>query len=58
MEINTDKLVEILKKDKPLNVTVVEEYGKDKFIVMFTLPHLLPKVQEFAEKLLEEFDNG
>lgn len=54
MEVNTDKLVEILKNDKPLNVTLVEEHGKPKLVVMFALPHLLDRVESFAKTLLEE----
>ena len=54
MEVNTDKMVEILKKELPLNVTVVEEYGKDKLVVLFALPHLADKVIEFGNKLIEE----
>lgn len=54
MEVNTDKMVEILKKDQPLNVTLVEEYGKPKLVVMFALPHLIEKIELFANQLLEE----
>lgn len=58
MEVNTDKMVEILKKDQPLNVTIVEEHGKDKLICLFALPHLLDKIQAFALGLLEEHKNN
>lgn len=54
MTIDTDKMVEILQKDKPLNVTMVEEYGKDKLVCLFALPHLTDKITEFANKILEE----
>lgn len=46
-------LVEILKKDKPLNVTLVEEHNKPKLVVMFALPHLLEKIEAFAKDLLD-----
>lgn len=58
MEVNTDKMAEILKKDQPLNVTVVEEYGKDKLVCLFALPHLLDKINDFALGLLEEHKNN
>lgn len=58
MTVDTDKMVEILKKDQPLNVTVVEEYGKDKLVVLFALPHLADKIIEFANQLLEEHENS
>lgn len=54
MTVNTDKLVDILKNDQPLNVTLVEEYGQDKLIVLFALPELLPQIEAFAKQLLEE----
>lgn len=54
MEINTDKLVDILKNDKPLSVMAVEENGKDKLICLFALPHLADTITEFANKLLKE----
>jgi len=57
MEINTDKLVEILKNDQPLNVTIVEEYGKDKLVILFALPHLLDKIETFAKSLLTPTTN-
>jgi hypothetical protein len=56
MNVNTDELVEILKNDKPLNVTMVEEFGKDKLIVLFALPHLSTRIIEFAESILAEGD--
>lgn len=54
MEVNTDELVKILKNNQPLNVTVVEEYGKDKLVILFALPHLIDKIESFAKQLLEE----
>lgn len=53
MTVDTDKLVEILKNDKPLNVTLVEDNNKPKLVVMFALPHLLDKIEAFATELLE-----
>lgn len=53
MEINTDKMVEILKKDKPLTVFNIEEYGRVKMTAMFVLPELSERVQKFAEELLK-----
>jgi len=52
MEVDLDKLVEILKKDKPLSGWMVEEHGKDKCFCLVVLPQLAPKVIEFANKLL------
>ncbi len=54
MTVDTDKLVSILKKDQPLNVTMVEENGKDKLVILFALPHLIDKIEVFAKGLLEE----
>lgn len=54
MTVDTDKLVEILKNDQPLNVTLVEEYGTEKLVVLFALPHLLEKIEAFAKQLLED----
>ena len=51
MDVNTDKMVNILKKDKPYSVIVVEEYGKDKLLVLFALPHLADKIEAFAKTL-------
>lgn len=58
MTVDTDMMVDILKKNQPLNVTVVEEYGKDKLVVLFALPHLADKITEFANQLLEEHEKG
>nr|WP_199083393.1 hypothetical protein [Pedobacter sp. ASV19] len=52
MEINTDKMVAILKKDKPLSVIMVEDHGKEKLVCLFALPHLADKVEDFAKQLL------
>jgi len=52
MNVNTDELVEILKNDQPLSVIMVEEYGKEKMIVLLALPHLAPQIEEFAKSLL------
>lgn len=56
MEINTDKMVEILKNDKPLTVFNIEEFGKVKMTAMFVLPELSEKVQQFAKSLLLEIE--
>lgn len=53
MNIDTDKLVEILKKEEPLSVMVVEDSGIDKLVCMFTLPDLLNDVQSFAKSILD-----
>lgn len=56
MTVDTDLMVEILKKDKPLNVTAVEGPEGDKLIVLFALPHLTNQIVEFAQKLLDEHE--
>lgn len=58
MEINTDKLVDILKNDQPLSVMMVEDDGNDKLICLFALPHLADKITEFATQLLKSNTNG
>lgn len=58
MTVDTDIMVGILKNNQPLNVTVVEEYGKDKLVVLFALPHLADKIVGFANQLLEEHENS
>lgn len=58
MTVDTNRMVEILKKDQPLNVTMVEEYDKPKLVVMFALPHLAEKVEAFAKGLLDEHKNN
>lgn len=55
MTVDTDKLVDILKNDQPLNVTLVEEYGQNKLVVLFALPELLPQIEAFAKQLLKEY---
>jgi len=57
MEINTDKLVDILKNDQPLSMMMVEDNGKDKLICLFALPHLTDKIAAFAKSLLEAESN-
>lgn len=52
MEIDVDKMVAILKKEKPLNVTVVQQHGKDALVCMFTLPELADKVLAFGKDIL------
>lgn len=54
MQINTDQLVEILKKDKPLSGWMAQEDGKDKIFFLAVLPHLADKVADFANKLLKD----
>lgn len=58
MDVNTDKMVKILKEDKPLSVIMVEEYGKDKLVCLFALPHLFDRIQKFAKEILEGDNNG
>ena len=58
MTVDTNKMVEILKNEQPLNVTMVEENHKPKLVVMFALPHLTEKIEAFAKQLLEEHANG
>jgi len=54
MEIDTNKMVDILKKDKPISVIVVEEHGKDKLVCLFALPHLSDRITEFAHSILDQ----
>lgn len=54
MDIDTDKLVDLLKQDQPLSVMVVEEAGKDKLVCLFALPEYVDKITEFGNQLLKE----
>jgi hypothetical protein len=54
MNVDTDELVEILKNDQPINVTLVEERGKPKLIVLFALPELSNEIEMFARGLLHD----
>ena len=54
MNIDTDKLVEILKNDKPLSVMVVEDNGKDKLVCLFALPELSKNVEAFGKNILDD----
>jgi hypothetical protein len=54
MNVDLDKLVDILKSDKPLSGWMVEEHGKDKCFCLVVLPELAPKVIEFANQLLKD----
>lgn len=54
MNVNTDEMVEILKKDKPVTGWMAEENGKDKLFFLAVLPHLSDKVIDFANKLLKD----
>lgn len=56
MNVDTDKMVSILKNDKPISVIVVEQHQKDKLVVMFALPHLADRIKEFGELLIEEHE--
>lgn len=58
MNIDTNKLVDILKEDDPLSVMVVEEAGKDKLVCLFALPHLADKITEFGKQLLKEHEES
>lgn len=58
MNIDTNKLVELLKEDQPLSVMVVEEHGKDKLVCLFALPELAERITEFGKELLNEEQNG
>lgn len=51
MEIDTNKMVEILKKDIPYSGIMVEENNKDKLFCLFCLPELSEKLVEFAKTL-------
>lgn len=56
MNIDTNKLVQILSEDKsqPVSVMVVQDEGKDKVVCLFALPHLVHIVTEFGNKLLRK----
>lgn len=54
MNIDTDKMVRILKGDQPLSVIMVEEHGKDKLLCLFALPELADKINEFAKTLINQ----
>ena len=51
MEIDTNKMVDILKNNIPYSGIMVEEKGKDKLFCFFCLPELSDKVIEFAKTL-------
>jgi len=51
MEIDTNKMVEILKTDIPYSGIMVEENNKDKLFCFFCLPELADKVIEFSKTL-------
>jgi hypothetical protein len=54
MTVDTNHLVEILKEDQPLNVTLVEDNGKPKLIVLFALPELSLQIEMFARRILND----
>lgn len=58
MNIDTDKLVEILKKDKPLSLVEVNDdrIGKPKLYVLFCLPEIVDEVTDFSKNLLNKYD--
>ncbi|WP_286894921.1 MULTISPECIES: hypothetical protein [Sphingobacterium] len=54
MNIDTNKLVEILNNEDPISIMVVEDHGKDKLVCLFALPHLADKITEFGISILED----
>lgn len=54
MNIDTNKLVEILNNEDPISIMVVEYHGKDKLVCLFALPHLADKITEFGKSILED----
>lgn len=58
MNIDTDKLVDLLKNEAPISVMVVEDHGKDKLVCLFALPHLSDKITQFGQALLNESKEG
>lgn len=56
MNIDTNKMVGILKSEKPLSVISVEEHDKTKLVCLFALPQLSDKIIEFANSILKEYE--
>lgn len=51
--IDTDKLAELLKGDKPISMGAFDDKdGKPKVIAIFALPELESKLREFVEEIL------
>lgn len=54
--LDTDNMIETLKNDQPLSMGIIsdDDTNKDKLVCLFALPELAPRIQAFAEGLLEE----
>lgn len=57
-EIDTDKIVNILKIDKPISFGVIDDSGKPKLLLIFALPELENKIKVFVEEILIQPNNG
>lgn len=59
-EVDTDMMIDILKKGQPLSMGAIQDddTGKDKLVVLFALPKLSEQIRAFAEKLLNEEKGG
>lgn len=55
--IDTEKMVDILKSDKPISMGAFEDKGETKLIAVFALPELELQIKEFVDGILNSTQN-